>query len=71
MFNARQLTVCGSLVGNPHELKELVDHVSGWADPTDSDTQRVDRKGERGPRRSARGSDPGADRAPARANGSL
>src|SRR5205807_950222 len=27
MLNARQLTVRGSLVGNPQELKELVDHV--------------------------------------------
>ena len=27
MLNARQLTVRGSLVGNPHALKELVDHV--------------------------------------------
>jgi hypothetical protein len=27
MLNARQLTVRGSLVGNPHEFKELVDHV--------------------------------------------
>ena len=41
--------------------------LSGRADPTDSDTRRVDRKGERGPRRSARGSGPGAARASARA----
>ena len=27
MLNARELTVRGSLVGNPQELKELVDHV--------------------------------------------
>jgi alcohol dehydrogenase, propanol-preferring len=27
MLNARQLTVRGSLVGNPHALKELGDHV--------------------------------------------
>ena len=41
--------------------------LSGRAEPTDSDTRRVDRKGERGPRRSARGSGPGAARASARA----